>query len=128
MPDVKSDRRLFLLATDVLLTALGVCAPASAQPRLPTAPVRNVPEVFFGTTVDDPYRDFENIKTPAVASWMKAHSDHAHALLRSITGRDALREKLERYENAAAARVANITRLPGDVYVYQRRGAKDDQF
>ena len=62
-----------------------VATAASAQPGLPTAAVRNVPETFFGTVVDDPYRDFENIKSPAVAAWMKAHSEDAHKLLRSIS-------------------------------------------
>ena len=114
-----------------LITLLGAGPLLWAQPTLPTlptAPVRNVPETFFGTTVDDPYRDFENIKTPAVAAWMKAHSDFAHGTLKSITGRTALREKLERYDSSAPARVGEITRLPGELYFYQRRGAKDDQF
>jgi prolyl oligopeptidase len=100
-------------------------SPASA---LPTAPVRNVPETFFGTPVDDPYRDFEDIKRPAVAAWMKAHSERAQALLRGISGRAALRDKLGRLDGAAAARVVDVTRLPGELYVYQRRGAGDEQF
>ncbi len=114
-----------------VLTLLVGAATAQAQPSLPTpptAPVRNVPETFFGTVVDDAYRDFENIKSPAVAAWMKAHSDHAHKLLRSISGRAALREKLDRFDGAAAARVVDVWRLPGEIYIYQRRGAKDDQF
>ena len=111
-----------------LLAVLAVSAAAWAQPRLPVAAVNNVPEVLFGTTVDDPYRDFENLKSPEVAGWMKAHSEHAHRLLRSISGRDSLREKLERYESAAAAQVTDIKRLAGDLYFYQRRSAKDEQF
>ena len=114
-----------------MLAALMLCSTGSslwAQAKLPTAPVRNAPEVFFGTTVDDPYRDFENIKAPAVAAWMKAHSDFAHATLKSINGRADLREKLERYDSAAASRVGEVIRLPGELYFYQRRGAKDDQF
>ena len=113
----------------VLLAAAGLLATAAtAQPVLPTAAVRNVPETFFGTLVDDPYRDFENTKSPAVAAWMKAHSAHAHQVLRSISGRAALREKLERLDGAAAARVVDVWRLPGETYIYQRRGAQDDQF
>jgi prolyl oligopeptidase len=104
-----------------------VQAQAAAQP-LPTAPVRNVPEVFFGTTVDDPYRDFEDIKAPAVAAWMKAHSDHALAVLRGISGRGALRDKLEMYDSSTAARVVDVVRLRGELYFYQRRGPQDDQF
>ena len=97
-------------------------------PGLPVAPVRNVPEVFFGTRVDDPYRDFEDTKAPAVAAWMKAQSDHAHATLKRVSGRDALRAKLDEYDSAASARVFGVQRLPGDLYFYQRRSATEDQF
>lgn len=101
---------------------------AHAQQPLPVAPVRNVPEVFFGTTVDDPYRDFENTKSPAIAAWMKAHSDNAHATLKRIGGRAQLRDKIERYDASAAARVTGVVRLPGDVFFYEKRSPKDDQF
>jgi prolyl oligopeptidase len=70
------------------------------------APVRNVRETFFDTPVDDPYRYFEERKAPEVAAWMKAHSEHAHATLRRIGGRAALRRKLEEIDASASARVA----------------------
>ena len=117
---------LALLAPALL--ALAAAAQAQAQPTLPVAPVRNVPETFFGTTVDDPYRDLENTKAPTAAAWMKAHSDAAHATLKSISGRDAFRAQLERYDSAAPSRVGGVARLAGDVYFYERRGLKDDQF
>lgn len=101
---------------------------ALAQPALPVAPVRNVTETFFGTTVDDPYRDLENVKDPAVAAWMKAHSDHAHATLQRIQGRAGLRQELERLEVSAAARVKNVARLPGELYFYEKRLPQEDQF
>ncbi len=121
----------FKLRLTRLLTALTIALPAAlcAQTsNLPTAPIRNVPEVFFGITVDDPYRDFEDIKSPPVAAWMKAHSEYAHATLKRISGRANLRDKLERYETATAARVVDVVKLPGELYFFQRRGAKDDQF
>ena len=119
-------RHIFSRAATAL--ALAATLPAWAQPSLPTAPLRNAPETFFGTTVDDPYRDFENTKTPAVAAWMKAHSDFAHATLKSLPGRADLRAKLELYDGSAAARVTGVVRTPTDAYFYQRRGAKEDQF
>ncbi len=103
-------------------------APATSAAPLPVAPVRNVPETFFGTVVEDPYRDFEDTKAPAVAAWMQAHSDHAHATLKRIAGRDKLRALLETYDSAASARVFGVQRLPGDLYFFQRRSATEDQF
>lgn len=112
--------------------ALAVIAAATAswaaQETLPQASAQNVPETFFGTTVDDPYRHFEDPKAPDVAAWMKAHSDHAQATLRRINGRDALRAKIERLDSSAPARVTGVERRRGELYFYERRGAKDDQF
>ena len=111
--------------------ALAVIAAATAswaQEALPPASAQNVPETFFGTTVDDPYRHFEDPKAPEVAAWMKAHSDHARATLRRISGRDALRAKIERLDSSAPARVTGVERRRGELYFYERRGAKDDQF
>jgi prolyl oligopeptidase len=102
--------------------------PTWAQISLPVAPVRNMPETFFGTTVDDPYRYFEDRKAPEVAAWMKAQSDLAHATLRRIAGRDTLRQALERYDGSASARVTGVTRTAGDRYFYERRGPTEDQF
>jgi prolyl oligopeptidase len=101
---------------------------AAVDAALPVAAVRNVPETFFGVTVDDPYRWLENPSDPEAAAWMRAHSDHAHAVLGSIRGRDQLRARLDELESGAAARVVDVERRPGDLYFFQRRGADEDQF
>jgi prolyl oligopeptidase len=103
-------------------------AAAAVDAALPVAAVHNVPETFFGVTVDDPYRWLENPSDPEAAAWMRAHSDHAHAVLGSIQGRDRLRARLDELESGAAARVVDVERRPGDLYFFQRRGAEEDQF
>ncbi len=108
--------------------AAAQAAASSQPPGLPVAAVRNVRETFFGTPVDDPYRYFEDTKATDVAAWMKAHSEHAHATLKRIGGRAALRQKLEEIDASAAARVAEVQRRSGDLFFYQRRGATEDQF
>lgn len=108
--------------------AQAAAAATSLPPGLPVAAVRNVPETFFGTVVNDPYRHFEDAKAPEVAAWMKAHSDHAHATLKRIVGRDALRKRLEAIDAGASARVVDVQRRAGELYFYQRRGAAEDQF
>jgi hypothetical protein len=61
--------------------------PMSHAPAAPApAPVRDVPEVLYGTTVHDPYRDLEDTGAPATRAWMKAQSDHAAAVLARIPG------------------------------------------
>jgi len=119
-------------AVGLLLSVVpAVSALAQSATALPTAPIRNVPETFFGTAVQDPYRDFENVKVPAVAAWMKAHSDAAHATLARIAGREAMRARLAQYDSATPARVVDVQRVSGaagDLFFFQRRGAKDNQF
>ena len=111
--------------------AIALCATAAtglAQAPLPTAAVRNVTDTYFGTPVDDPYRYFENKADPEVAKWMKAHSDDTYARLARIPGRNALLEKIVKYDSAASDRVAQVVRLPGDVVFIERRSATENQF
>ena len=54
------------LGPSAALAFLLVSAAARADAPPPVAEIRNVPETFFGTTVDDPYRYFEDAKAPAV--------------------------------------------------------------
>jgi prolyl oligopeptidase len=117
-----------LLLPRSVLAQAAAAALSSQPPGLPVAAVRNVPEAFFGTTVDDPYRYFEDTKAPEVAAWMKAHSDHAHATLGRIGGRAALRQRLETIDASASARVTEVQRRAGELLFYQRRGAAEDQF
>jgi len=112
-------------AASILLCALAF---AARSQDLPKAAVRNVADTYFGTTVDDPYRYFENTKDAEVAAWMKAHSDFAHRTLESISGRAALLASLEKYDSAVSARIAGVTRLPGDLWFYEKREPQDNQF
>lgn len=139
-PDALRRATLFTAATAALAAtmpaallfprrALAQAAALTSQPPgLPVAAVRNVPETFFGTPVNDPYRYFEDPKAPEVAAWMKAHSEHAHATLKRIGGRAALRQRLEAIDASASARVGEVQRRAGGLYFYQRRGASEDQF
>lgn len=110
------------------LAAALLAGAALAQSALPVASVKNVPETFFGTTVDDPYRYFEDVKNPEVAAWMKAHSEHAFATLKAIPGRDRLRQRIEQLDASAPARVVGVQRTPAGAWFYEKRGVGEDQF
>jgi prolyl oligopeptidase len=94
----------------------------------PLAKPRVVSDSYFGVSVDDPYRHFENKADPEVVSWMKAHNDHARSTLASIPGRQALLENIMRYDASVSDRVTQVRRLPGEIYFMERRGAADNQF
>jgi prolyl oligopeptidase len=107
-------------------TAVAACS-ALAQ-GLPAFPARNVPETFFGTRVDDPYRALENVKDPAVDAWMRAHAKHARTTLESLPGYEALKKRVVELDNATAARIGQVRRMAtGDIF-FTRRGAADNTF
>ncbi len=109
------------------LLALIALAAASAKAALPVFPPQDVSDTFFCTRVGDPYRALENEKDPAVAAWMKAHADHAHGVLTSLAGREALVKRMTELDSAAAARVGAVRRLPGATF-FTRRGATENVF
>ena len=104
-----------------------LCGIVQAQP-LPVFPATNVPETFFGTRVDDPYRALENDKDPRVAAWMKAQSDHARAALEGLPGYAKLRSRIAELDNATAARVGDIQRIGSGEVFFLRRGASENTF
>lgn len=120
------NRTLFALLP--LAFVLGLAgAPLQASTPAP-APVRDVVETFFGTAVHDPYRWLEDTKAPEAAAWMKSASDHAHATLARIPGRQAMYDSIVKYDSAAPSRVYGVAREPGDRWFYERRGAAENQY
>ena len=109
---------------------LAACAssPTAVSPRPGPPAVRDAPEVFYGTTVHDPYRDLEDTKASATQAWMKAQSDFAAGVLGRIPARAAMLERLVRYDGAVSGRVAQVVRETGDLWFFERRGADEDQF
>ena len=116
------------ICAGLALAACSLNPPAALAPQPGPPPVRDVAEVFYGTTVHDPYRDLEDTKSPATQSWMKAQSDYAHATLARIRGRDEILAQLSRYDRAISERLASVVREVGDLWFYERRGADENQF
>ena len=96
-------------------------------PSLPVFPAKNVPETFFGTRVDDPYRAMENEKDPTVAAWMKAHADHARKILDSLKGYAPMKARIAELDSGASARIGGVNRVMGATF-YTRRGATENVF
>ena len=84
-------KRIELLLASALLAAPACLAATFAGVEVPAPlPPKPVTDTFFGTTVTDPYRYFEEVKDPAVAAWMKANADATTAILESYTVADLL--------------------------------------
>ena len=98
-----------------VFAAIGA-ALAVAQSRLPTTPVHEVTEAYFGINVTDPYRWLENTSDPQVVSWMKAQNDFTRAALAGIPGRDQLLGRIKALDNAGS--VVSALQVWGGHYFY----------
>jgi prolyl oligopeptidase len=104
------------LALGCFLLALLSPGLAHSQVKLPSTPVREVTEDFFGTKVSDPYRWLENTSDPQVVAWLKAHNDYTRDALSKIPGRAQLLERIKSLDNAGA--VISALQVWGHHYFY----------
>lgn len=114
---------LFLLAP-VDLCSQSAGAPAIQGPVV--APVKLVVDDYFGTKVEDPYRYMENMNDPSVANWFKAQNDYTRAILDRIPGRAQLLARIRELDKSVPEAFA--ARLPGEVYIVQKRLPDEDVF
>jgi len=114
--------RIAPLALPVLLLMSLV---ATAQDKPPVAPVRAASDTYFGKTVSDPYRYFEDMKSPEVSAWMKEQAAYTRQVLDRIPGRDGLLKEIERYGDAASARIFSMQVVGNKIY-YQKRLATEN--
>ncbi|MGC4078601.1 MAG: prolyl oligopeptidase family serine peptidase [Rubrivivax sp.] len=114
--------RLSLFAAPLLLAAAAVAAPRDVGAPSSTS------DRFYGVQVDDPYRQLENVRDPAVAAWMKARAREARQTLDTIPGRPAMARRVAQLMAEAGTRFGALQRRPGERLFYEKRGAHDDQF
>jgi prolyl oligopeptidase len=89
----------------------------------PVAPKIIVTDTYFGTTIVDPYRWMEDLKSPQLQAWMKAQAAYTKDYLGKLPGRDALVKRVEQLDNAAT-RIGGL-QLCGSRYFYLRTDPGD---
>lgn len=108
------------------LAAVLLAASVSAAP--PATPVRDVTQVLHGTTVHDPYRDLEDVKSPATQAWLKAQGEYAEKALAALPERAALTQRVDALSRDTGDLIRQVVRLPGDRLFYLKRTAGHPQF
>ena len=122
-------RHLLYAGVAVALLGCGTRAtPSHPALPFPHAIERPVVDTYFGTAVTDPFRWLEEPKSQPTQRWMKDAAAHAEATLSRIPGREGLRARISELEAGTTAQIGRVLRLAGDLHVYERRGASDDQF
>jgi prolyl oligopeptidase len=96
-----------------------------AQAKPPIAPVRDVPQTYFGTTAADPYRYMENMSDPEVASYIKAQADYTNNILKTIPGRAQLYREVAERGDAASARISSIQVVASKVYYLKQLASEN---
>ena len=87
----------------------------------PPLPVQNVQDVYWGTKVDDPYRFLEQVKDPAVVTWMRGQADAADAILNRLPGRQTIFNTLKEKDAVGGTVVSSIHRTAGNRWFYLMR-------
>jgi prolyl oligopeptidase len=93
------------------LLLLVSCVPSAlfSQSKLPSTPVRNVVDEYFGTKITDPYRWLENGSDPEVVSWMKGQNDYTRQVLAGIPGRQKFLDRVSELDKGSTrVRLAQI--------------------
>jgi prolyl oligopeptidase len=113
----------------LIITALAAFSAQAQQAARPAAfPAKNVPETFFGTVVDDPYRGLEDTKNPDVTAWARAQADYARAQLDSITGAKKMRARIAELDDSTTSLIGSVRRDSRGTLFFTRRGATDNTF
>src|SRR5579884_2163229 len=85
----------------------------------PMARIDMVRDVYFGTTIEDPYRWMENWKSEEFQTWVKEQAAYTRAYLDALPGRDKLLAQLTALSNAGP--VLSYFQVMGERVFYLRR-------
>src|ERR1700757_3356410 len=117
-----------LVAHSVPLRVRAQCANSSGPTLPPSAPVRPITDIYYGTRITDPYRYMENLQDPEVQLWIKAQNDYTRAVLASLPGRQRLLKRIVELDESTSADVGSMRRLPGDLYLYTKLLSGEDSY
>ena len=128
--------KLWLSAARSVALSAGLCAGLcaglfavfAAQAAPPVAEVQDVQTVYHGTTVHDPYRWMEDVKSPRAQAWMLAQGEATRALLDRIDQRDDIQARLSELRRSGGDGVRSVMRLGGDRIYYLKRAVGENQF
>ncbi|MFV8344778.1 prolyl oligopeptidase family serine peptidase [Flavobacterium sp. ZB4P13] len=109
-----------ILAFSILLTAN-----VFAQSKPSKAPSVPVTEDYFGTKIEDKYRNLEDLKNEQTLSWMKGQADYTNAVLNAIPGKQKLIDKLVEFDGRASSKIGAVQILEDDTYFYLKQTPQD---
>jgi prolyl oligopeptidase len=100
------------------LSLSGFATSTQAQNAPPRAPVREITDDYFGTTIVDPYRWMEEVKAPEFVLWMRAQNDYTRSALDRIPYRAKLLARINELSNASA-HITAVRRVNNRYFYYK---------
>jgi prolyl oligopeptidase len=107
----------------VMLGALAIALAGAGVTKPPAARIDKDSDIYFGKTIQDPYRWMET-PSPEFDAWVRAQDSYTRAVLAAIPGREALRRHIDDVAGQMTI-VTGVTQVGHRVF-YRQRGPGDD--
>jgi prolyl oligopeptidase len=91
----------------------------------PIAPSQPVIEEYCGITIEDTYRNLENLSDKKVLKWFKDQGEYADGILSNIQGTNEIFNNLKDYQLRQNSNVRWITVTEKEEYFYIKTNAED---
>lgn len=111
----------------ITVLSLGIISTGNlfAQNKPEKAPSVPAKDTYFGITVEDKYRNLEDLKNEQTLSWLKAQADYTNNILNSIPGKQTLIDELTSINNRVAEAISGTQITEDGTYFYQKTTPKD---
>ncbi|GAA0857746.1 prolyl oligopeptidase family serine peptidase [Aliiglaciecola litoralis] len=112
------------IMTALFFTVAVAQANPIAQPKmLEPEPAK---DIYHGMTINDPFRQVENMTDPKIERWMKDQSQYTRKVLDSISGRDQLLDEMKKLESNKSAFYGSLTITDNGYYFFTKRQPKEE--
>lgn len=81
---------------------------------------------YFGKKIIDEYRHLEHVKDSSVLDWMKSQNRYADTILKSISNRQYLIDKLSEMDSESEYSISHLQITDNDKYFYLKREVKEN--
>jgi prolyl oligopeptidase len=111
----------------IAFLSLGVISTGNlfAQNKPEKAPSVPAKDTYFGITVEDKYRNLEDLKNEQTLSWLKAQADYTNNILNSIPGKKTLIDELTSINDRVTEAISGTQIMEDGTYFYQKTTPKD---
>lgn len=111
----------------IAFLSLGVISTGNlfAQNKPEKAPSVPAKDTYFGITVEDKYRNLEDLKNEQTLSWLKAQADYTNNILNSIPGKQTLIDELTSINDRVTEAISGTQIMEDGTYFYQKTTPKD---